>query len=141
MASKKTPLQHLAKVPLFSACSARDLGKIAKASERITLKAGTTMITQGTVGKQAFVILSGNATVKRNGKKIASTQVGAMVGELSLLDQGSRTATVVCDTDCDVLVLEQRKLLAVIDEVPAVGHKLLAALAARIRDLDRAHYG
>lgn len=46
MASKKTPLQYLAKVPLFSSCNARDLGKIAKASERVTLKAGTTMITQ-----------------------------------------------------------------------------------------------
>ncbi|MFM7410817.1 MAG: Crp/Fnr family transcriptional regulator [Actinomycetota bacterium] len=141
MASKKTPLQHLANVSLFSSCNSRDLGKIAKASEHLTLKAGTTMITQGTTGKQAFVILSGTATVKRNGKKIATAQAGAMVGELSLLDQGSRTATVVCDSDCDVLVLEQRKLLAVIDEVPAVGHKLLAALAARIRDLDRAHYG
>ena len=141
MASKKTPLQHLSNVPLFSSCNSRDLGKIAKASERVTLAAGTTMITQGTAGKQAYVILSGTATVKRNGKKIATAQAGAMVGELSLLDQGSRTATVICDSDCDVLVLEQRKLLAVIDEVPAVGHKLLAALATRIRDLDRAHYG
>jgi CRP-like cAMP-binding protein len=141
MASKKSPLQHLANVPLFSSCNSRDLGKIAKASERVTLKAGTTMITQGTAGKQAYVILSGSASVKRNGKKIATAQAGAMVGELSLLDQGSRTATVVCDTECDVLVLEQRKLLAVIDEVPAVGHKILAALATRIRDLDRAHYG
>jgi CRP/FNR family transcriptional regulator, cyclic AMP receptor protein len=141
MASKKTPLQYLAQVPLFSSCSSRDLGKIAKASERVTLKAGTTLITQGTAGKQAYVLLTGTATVKRNGKKIATVQPGSMVGELSLLDQGSRTATVVCDTDCDVLVLEQRKLLAVIDEVPAVGHKLLAALATRIRDLDRAHFG
>jgi CRP-like cAMP-binding protein len=85
MASKKTPLQHLANVPLFSSCNARDLGKIAKASERVTLKAGTTMITQGTAGKQAYVILSGTATVKRNGKKIATAQAGTMVGELSLL--------------------------------------------------------
>ncbi|MBM3730669.1 MAG: cyclic nucleotide-binding domain-containing protein [Actinobacteria bacterium] len=141
MSLRKSPRQHLANVPLFSSCNSRDLDKIAKASERLTLKAGTTMITQGTAGKQAYVILAGTATLKRNGKKIASAEAGAMVGELSLLDQGSRTATVVCDSDCDVLVLEQRKLLAVIDEVPAVGHKLLAALATRIRDLDRAHYG
>jgi CRP-like cAMP-binding protein len=141
MSPKKTPLQYLAKVPLFSSCNARDLGKIAKASERVTVKAGTTLITQGTVGKRAYVILSGNATVLRNGKKIATAQAGTMVGELSLLDQGSRTATVMCDTDCDVLVLEQRKLLAVIDEIPAVGQKLLAALATRIRELDRAHFG
>ena len=141
MASKKTPLQYLAQVPLFSSCSTRDLGKIAKAADRINMVAGTTIITQGTAGKQAFVLLSGSATVKRNGKKIATVQVGAIVGELSLLDRGSRTATVVCDTDCELLVIDARHLFAVIDEVPAMAHKLLAALATRIRDLDRAHYG
>ena len=141
MASKKTPLQYLAQVPLFSSCSTRDLGKIAKAADRINMVAGTTIITQGTAGKQAFVVLSGSATVKRNGKKIATVQAGAIVGELSLLDRGSRTATVVCDTDCELLVVDARHLFAVIDEVPAMAHKLLAALATRIRDLDRAHYG
>ena len=141
MASKKTPLQYLAQVPLFSSCSSRDLGKIAKAADRINMVAGTTIITQGTAGKQAFVLLSGSATVKRNGKKIATVQAGAIVGELSLLDRGSRTATVVCDTDCELLVVDARHLFAVIDEVPAMAHKLLAALATRIRDLDRAHYG
>ena len=141
MASKKTPLQYLAQVPLFSSCSSRDLGKIAKAADRINMVAGTTIITQGTAGKQAFVLLSGSATVKRNGKKIATVQAGAIVGELSLLDRGSRTATVVCDTDCELLVVDARHLFAVIEEVPAMAHKLLAALATRIRDLDRAHYG
>ena len=141
MASKKTPLQYLAQVPLFSSCSTRDLGKIAKAADRINMVAGTTIITQGTAGKQAFVVLSGSATVKRNGKKIATVQAGAIVGELSLLDRGSRTATVVCDTDCELLVINARHLFAVIDEVPAMAHKLLATLATRIRDLDRAHYG
>lgn len=141
MASKKTPLQYLAQVPLFSSCSTRDLGKIAKAADRINMVAGTTLITQGTAGKQAFVLLSGSATVKRNGKKIATVQAGAIVGELSLLDRGSRTATVVCDTDCELLVVDARHLFAVIDEVPAMAHKLLATLATRIRDLDRAHYG
>ena len=141
MASKKTPLQYLAQVPLFSSCSSRDLGKIAKAADRINMVAGTTIITQGTAGKQAFVLLSGSATVKRNGKKIATVQAGAIVGELSLLDRGSRTATVVCETDCELLVVDARHLFAVIDEVPAMAHKLLAALATRIRDLDRAHYG
>lgn len=141
MASKKTPLQYLAQVPLFSSCSTRDLGKIAKAADRINMVAGTTIITQGTAGKQAFVLLSGSATVKRNGKKIATVQAGAIVGELSLLDRGSRTATVVCDTDCELLVVDARHLFAVIEEVPAMAHKLLAALATRIRDLDRAHYG
>jgi len=141
MASAKSTVAHLKNIPLFSECSPKELGLVIKNSSERVLKAGTIIMDQGQTGREAYVVLEGSATVKRNGKKIATAQAGAMVGELSLLDQGSRTATVVCDTDCDVLVLEQRKLLAVIDEVPAVGHKLLAALATRIRDLDRAHYG
>ena len=141
MATKKTPLQYLAQVPLFSSCSTRDLGKIAKAADRITLSAGTTMITQGTAGKQAYVILDGAATVKRNGKKIATIQSGSIVGELSLLHRGSRTATVVCETECTFLLLDQRRFLGVVDDVPALAHKLLASLASKIRELDRQYYG
>ena len=141
MATGKSTVSHLKNIPLFSECSPKELGLVVKNSTERVLKAGTVIMDQGQTGREAYVILEGSATVKRNGKKIATVQAGSMVGELSLLDQGSRTATVVCDTDCDVLVLEQRKLLAVIDEVPAVGHKLLAALATRIRDLDRQNFG
>ena len=141
MASKKTPLQYLAQVPLFSACSTRDLGKIAKAADRINMVAGTTIITQGTAGKQAFVLLSGSATVKRNGKKVATLGTGAVVGELSLLDHGPRTASVIAETECVMLVISQRQFLGVIDAIPALSHKLLGTLAGRIRELDRQYFG
>ena len=74
-------------------------------------------------------------------RKIATLGRGSVVGELSLLDHGPRTATVVCDTDCTLLVIDQRRFLGVIDDVPSISHKLLASLATRIRDLDRQYYG
>ena len=52
-----------------------------------------------------------------------------------------RTATVVCETDCTFLLLSQRTFLGVVDQVPALAHKLLASLASRIRDLDRQYFG
>jgi CRP-like cAMP-binding protein len=64
-----------------------------------------------------------------------------MVGELSLLDHGPRTATVTCETDCRLFLISQRQFMAVLDQVPAMAHKLLASLAGRIRDLDRQYYG
>jgi len=64
-----------------------------------------------------------------------------MIGELSLLDHGPRTASVIATSDCRLFVLEQRRFLAVIDEVPALAHRLLSALAGRIRELDRQYYG
>jgi len=96
---------------------------------------------QGDSGREAFIILSGKATVKRSGKKVATLGTGTVVGELSLLDHGPRTATVICDTECEVLVISRGNFLAVIDKVPALSHKLFGALATRIRDLDRAYFG
>ena len=80
-------------------------------------------------------------TVKRNGRKIATLGEGAIVGELSLLDHGPRTARAECETDCTLFVISQRHFMAVLDDVPALAHKLLAALAGRIRELDRAYFG
>ena len=68
------------------------------------------------MGREAFVIVDGSATVKRNGKKVATLGPGAVVGELSLLDHGPRTATVTTDTDTTVLVIDQRHFLGVLDE-------------------------
>ena len=141
MAIRQAYLDHLARVPLFATCSTKDLQKIAKASDEIAVKAGTTLVDQGQQGREAFIVVDGTASVKRNGRKITSLGAGAVIGELSLLDRGPRTATVTAETDMTVLVIDQRNFAGVIDQVPALAHKLLATLAGRIRDLDRANYG
>jgi CRP-like cAMP-binding protein len=141
MASKKTYLESLRNVALFSSCSTKDLEKIAKAADEVSVSPGTLIVDQGQTGREAFVIIKGSATVKRNGKKVASLGPGSVVGELSLLDHGPRTAAVIAETDCVLLVISQRQFLAVIDAIPALSHKLLATLAGRIRELDRQYFG
>src|SRR3954471_19537747 len=141
MASKKASLEHLRNVSLFASCSTKDLQKIAKAGDEITMAAGTLIVDQGQTGREAFIVLDGTVTVKRNGKKVATLGPGTVVGELSLLDHGPRTATVTCETDCTLLLITQRHFSAVLHEIPALSHKLLASLAGRIRELDRAYYG
>ncbi len=141
MASKKSYLESLSKVSLFSSCSNKDLEKIAKAGDEVVITAGSMVVDQGQTGREAFVLLKGSATVRRNGKKVATLGPGAVIGELSLLDHGPRTATVTADTDCTMLVISQRQFLGVIDAIPALAHKLLATLAGRIRELDRQYYG
>ena len=129
MAIRQAYLDHLARVPLFATCSTKDLQKIAKASDEIAVKAGTTLVDQGQQGREAFIVVDGTAAVKRNGRKITTLGPGAVIGELSLLDRGPRTATVTADTDMTVLVIDQRNFAGVIDQVPALAHKLLATLA------------
>ena len=141
MASKKSYLESLRKVSLFSSCSNKDLEKIAKAADEVSFAAGALVVDQGQTGREAFVIISGTATVKRNGKKVATLGTGAVVGELSLLDHGPRTASVIAETECVMLVISQRQFLGVIDAIPALSHKLLGTLAGRIRELDRQYFG
>lgn len=141
MASKKQHLDTLRSVRLFSGCTTKELEKVAKASDEITMTAGTLIIDQGQTGREAFVIIDGDVVVKRNNRKIATLGPGSVVGELSLLDHGPRTATAVCETDCTLLIIDQRKFLSVIDDVPAISHKLLSSLASRIRDMDRQYFG
>jgi len=141
MASKKAYLDHLKNVPLFASLSKRELERIARSGDEITMTAGTLLVDQGQTGREAFVVMDGSVAVKRNGRKIATLGAGAIVGELSLLDHGPRTATAVCETDCTLFVIDQRHFLAVLDDIPSIGHKMLAILAGRIRELDRAYYG
>lgn len=141
MATGKSTVSHLKNIPLFSECSAKELSLVVKNSKERVLKAGTVIMDQGQTGREAYVILDGSASIKRNGKKIGTAKAGAVIGELSLLDNGPRTATVTADTDVTLLVVTERGLKATIENIPAISRKLLKALATRVRELDRAHYG
>ena len=105
-----------------------------RAGDQVAIPAGKTLCEQGSLGREAFVILEGTAEVRSNDKKVASVGPGTCVGELALLDHGPRTATVIAETDVTALVIGVREFSAIVDEVPSIAHKLLRALAARIRD-------
>ena len=141
MVGRDTYLEHLGSVPLFAACSQKDLQRIARASDEVQVPEGRTLMKQGDVGRECFVLVEGQVKVDINGRKVASLGPGAYFGELSLLDKGPRTATVTTETDSTVLVLGPREFSGVLDEVPQLAHKLLAALAQRVRDLDSKVYG
>ena len=141
MASNKAFLDDLRRIPLFAGCTKKELERLARAGDEVDMEAGSLLADQGQTGREAFVVLAGSVSVRRNGRKVATLGPGAIVGELSLLDHGPRTATVTCDTDCKVFVISQRHFLAMLDDVPTIGHKLMASLAGRIRELDRQYYG
>jgi len=110
MASLKASLQHLRNVPLFSSCSNKELERIAKAADEVNVKAGTLIVDQGQTGREAYILLKGVAVVRRNGKKVTSLSEGSVIGELSLLDHGPRTASVSAETDCTLLVIPAQPL-------------------------------
>ena len=129
-------LDHLAQVRLFSSCNSKELAKIARASDELSRPKGKVLMNQGRTGREAFVIVDGQASVDVGGVTVAELGPGDHVGELALLDGGTRTATVTAATDMTVIVLSQRAFFGLLDEVPGLARKILSSLAGMIRDLD-----
>lgn len=138
--ARERHLDHLAAVPLFAGCTRKELETIARATVEVNLDQGREFVTQGDVGREAFIIVEGTADVLRGGHKIATLGVGEAVGELALLDHGPRTASVVAATPMTALVLGPREFSGVLDKVPTLTHKILGALASRVRQLDNEAY-
>jgi CRP-like cAMP-binding protein len=129
-------LDHLAQIRLFSSCNTKELAKIAKASDELSLAKGKVLMAQGQPGREAFVIVDGRATVRIGDTDVAELGPGDHVGELALLDGGTRTATVTAATDMTVLVISQRAFFGLLDEVPGLARKILASIAGMVRELD-----
>ena len=129
-------LEHLAQVRLFSSLNKKELRLVGRASDQVRVPNGKVLVEEGAVGHEFFLILDGQAVVRRGGRRIAMLGPGQYFGEMALLDRGPRTATVVADTDMDLLVLGQREFAGLLDQVPSLSYKLLAAMAARLREAD-----
>lgn len=136
MSRHESYLDHLSSVPLFAGCSKKELTKIARAGDEVSVEAGHVLTRQGDAGREAFVIVDGTATVRRGNRKVATVGPGDTVGELALLDHGPRTATVTADGPMTLFVLGARQFAGVLDDVPTLSRKVMAALAGRVRELD-----
>lgn len=126
----------LSKIWLFSTSSAKDLRTIKRALEEVTVPPGRMLTEQGTIGREFFLIVKGQASVRRNNRKVATLGPGQYFGEMALLDRRPRSASVISETDMTLLVLGQRQFNGVLDAVPALSRKMLAAMATRLREAD-----
>ncbi len=123
---------QLSKVPLFANCSKRELSRLLSLARTETVEAGHTLFVEGAPSSNLYVIVSGTAAVKRNGRRIGRAGPGDVVGELGVILGGPRTATVLAETPIEWLVLDQASLRAAIEEVPGLGWHLLQSVAARL---------
>jgi len=139
MTTRRDLTSGLAAVPLFSACSKRDLQIVARHTEVVQVPAGTEVVTEGGKGDAFFFILSGEAVVRRRGRTVATLGAGQFFGELALLDPAPRDATVVATSPLTVGVLGARVFRAIVADVPAMSEKLLRGMAQRLREADLRH--
>jgi CRP-like cAMP-binding protein len=125
-------LQHLAAVPLFSHCNRQQLQEIGKVADEVSVPAGTVLTRQGDVAFELFVLVSGTASVTRDGRLIATVGPGGFVGELAVIARTPRTATVTAETDIDLLVLTPIGLSQLLDHIPGLAKHLLYEVASRL---------
>jgi CRP-like cAMP-binding protein len=123
-------------VQLFVGCSTAELGKIATLTTEYDAKAGQVLTERGDPGLEFFIIVAGEATATRQGVHLATLGPGSFFGELALLDGGTRTATVVADTDMRLLVLSRGEFNGLTQLAPTVSSKMLVELGARLRSAD-----
>jgi CRP-like cAMP-binding protein len=122
---------------LFSACNKRDLGRIASLVDQVDVPKGKVLTRQGDTGWECFVIAEGTAKATMRGWASAMLGPGSFFGEMSLLDQGPRSATVTAQTDMHLLVLSSRDFSTLLDDVPAVARRIMRGLAQRLREAER----
>jgi CRP-like cAMP-binding protein len=131
-------VQRLAQVQLFSNCSKRELSRIAALGDEVDVAAGKVLMRQGEPGHEAFVILEGRAKAAVRGKKTTHMGPGECFGEMALLHSAPRSATVTAESDMHLLVLHSRAFSTLLADVPSVAKNVLAAMAERVRDAERA---
>ena len=129
-------IDDLKKVPLFSALNRRHLDVIARHADEVKRDTGTTLTRQGARGLEFLLIVEGSARVEKDGKVIAHLGAGDFFGEMSLIDGRPRSATVIADAPVLLLVVEVRSFGRLLETVPGLSKKVMAALCERLRAAD-----
>ena len=123
-------LKLIGSVPIFSRLRGRDLERVGQLVEEVDVPAGRVLMRQGESGLEFFLIVDGKVRVERDGRLLKMRGDGEFVGEIALIDEGPRSATVTCETACRLLVLAHREFVFLPPTVE--GHRRLAPLVAQL---------
>lgn len=130
----KTSLQMLGSVGLFEGLSQKELSKIHAQAREGEFPADEVVVEEGESGVGFHLILSGKAKVVTGKRTVATLGPGDFFGELSLIDRGPRTATVVAQTNLKTLSLVSWEFMPLLDRNPSIARKLLVVVCRRLRN-------
>ena len=133
--SQDTKVKALKGAPLFDGLSRKELTQLARVSEDLEVEPGTVLCKEGEIGQEFFVIVDGKVKVTRKGRRVALRGGGEFVGEIALLEDVPRTATVTAETPLRLFVLTRKDFRHLLDENPGVERKVLRALARRLAEM------
>ena len=133
--SRDSKVDVLRGIPLFASCSDKELRDLSSLMTPLSLPAGATLMREGEFGKEFVIVVSGTATVTKRGVELAEIGPGSYLGEISVIDGGRRTATVVAKTPMEVEIATHPEFVSLLSRAPEIAVRMLPALAARIHEL------
>ena len=125
-------LTALKAVPLFTGLSRSELAAVGRIADELDLPAGKVLIREGTYGRQFFVLLDGEAEVRRRGRKLATLGGGDFFGEIALLSRRATTATVTTTAPSRVVVITRAGFGRLLRGSPQVQWAVIQALVRRV---------
>jgi CRP/FNR family transcriptional regulator len=129
----------LNKVPLFSMLKTEDIHMISTIATEEAYEDGHILFYEGDIGDRLFIVVSGSVVILKN-KNDVETQLATLkendfLGELSLFDAETRTATARCSGRCTFLVIERNDMEQLAHEYPAIAFGFIKVLISRMRDM------
>lgn len=118
-------------VPLFADLDARSLEAVGVLAREVSEPAGTTLMAQGEPGDAFYVIVEGTVRVERAGETVRSLSAGGFLGEIALLEGGTRTATATCVDDCRLLQIQRHEFERLLATMPHLERRVRTAAARR----------
>ena len=140
-AAPAAPLESLERVPLFSGLNRREAAQVTRLLKERRFSKGETVVREGSGGSAFYMIVSGAATVSVGGKERRVLKPGDYFGEIALIDEGERSATVTAASDlvCDGLTYWDFRPL--VQENAMIGWKLLQSMAKKLRAAEQENLG
>jgi CRP/FNR family cyclic AMP-dependent transcriptional regulator len=129
---KDKKIELLKRVPLFAGCSKKELERLARLADEIDFRPGKTLIREGAPGREFFILVDGTAQISRKGRRIDTAGPGDFFGEMALVADQPRNATVTTISDVDALVITARSFCDMIGDNPLIALKVMRAVAERL---------
>ena len=131
--SQDTKADALGRCPFFADLSRDELRELAKVTEDMEVEEGKTLTREGAAGSEFFVIVDGDVSVTKEGSEIRTLGPGDFFGEISLLENRPRTATVTAKSRLRFFVLTRQAFRSLLDKQPELEAKVSGALEERLR--------
>jgi CRP/FNR family cyclic AMP-dependent transcriptional regulator len=123
---------HLTGVPLLADLSKRDLEHVARWADEVDMAPGRHLLDEGALPHEFFLILEGEVEVTHDEQTLATLGPGDFFGEIAILEDMRRTATVVTTTPCRLAVMTPQAFSSMRSSMPVVADRIQAAALARM---------